>query len=54
MCGKFDETCGELKISLTIFLYKIDIFGGLKSFLAIAVNKTHAMALTYAGLKWGY
>ena len=29
-CGKFDETCGELKISLSKFLYQFYIFGGLQ------------------------
>ena len=31
-CGKFDETCGELKISFSKFPYKFDIFGGLSHF----------------------
>ena len=28
-CGKFDEMCGELKISFSKFPYKFDILGGL-------------------------
>ena len=31
-CGKFDETCGELKISFSKFPYKFDIFEGLVIF----------------------
>ena len=31
-CGKFDETCGDLKISFSKFPYKFDIFGGLGHF----------------------
>ena len=31
-CGKFDETCEELKISFSKFPYKFDIFGGLSHF----------------------
>ena len=31
-CGKFDETCGELKISFSKFPYRFDIFGGLNHF----------------------
>ena len=31
-CGKFDEMCGELKISFSNFLYRFDIFGGLGDF----------------------
>ena len=35
-CGKFDEMCGELKISISKYPYKFDIFGGLNHFLATA------------------
>ena len=32
-CGKFAETCGELKISFSKFPYKFDIFSGLSHFV---------------------
>ena len=32
-CGKLAKMCGELKISFSKFLYKIDIFGGLSHFV---------------------
>ena len=31
-CGKYNETCGELKISFSKFPYEFDIFGGLNHF----------------------
>ena len=32
-CGKLTETCGESKISFSIFPYDFDIFSGLSHFV---------------------